>query len=157
MLKICALWLLLLAQGVGASEIYKWTDENGKVHFGDQANAPKKSEEVIVKPVSGTGAMPSKYDFTTKELSKTAVENPKRSNSIDLTTPAVAKCSGLAKQYIVNDDNAEREALISKIKSMCRGVSFYCWSYKANPSRNRCEAGQTRLDGVTVEYTTNRE
>lgn len=38
--------LLLLASVSVHAEVYKWTDENGKVHFGDRAPAEKKAEAI---------------------------------------------------------------------------------------------------------------
>jgi hypothetical protein len=39
--------LLLLSQAV-QSEVYKWTDENGKVHFGDRPPVEQETEQVAV-------------------------------------------------------------------------------------------------------------
>jgi glutaredoxin len=59
---------LLIALGgsiVSAEEIYKWRDENGKIHFGDRPPVTQESTPVTVKPnvyqareieaISGTG------------------------------------------------------------------------------------------------------
>jgi hypothetical protein len=46
--------LLLLSQAVH-SEVYKWTDENGKVHFGDRPPVEQETEQVAV-PTGATSA-----------------------------------------------------------------------------------------------------
>lgn len=40
--------LLVLCGAAGASEVYKWTDENGKVHYGDKLAAPEASDRMDV-------------------------------------------------------------------------------------------------------------
>ncbi|MES9943328.1 MAG: glutaredoxin family protein [Candidatus Thiodiazotropha sp.] len=43
--------LVVLASGsVNAEAIYKWRDENGKIHFGDRPPVTEESEAVTVKP-----------------------------------------------------------------------------------------------------------
>jgi len=45
--------LIFLAHPIGhASQIYKWVDEHGKVHFGDRPNAELKQQEVQLKPLN---------------------------------------------------------------------------------------------------------
>ncbi|MBF6907436.1 DUF4124 domain-containing protein, partial [Acinetobacter baumannii] len=38
----------LFRSGAQAQEIYKWTDANGKVHYGDRAAAPEHSKKIAV-------------------------------------------------------------------------------------------------------------
>ncbi len=45
----CLLLLLLLFVADSAAEIYKWTDENGKVHFSDKKPRDLESKEVKLK------------------------------------------------------------------------------------------------------------
>jgi hypothetical protein len=42
--------LLILFAGVANAEIYKWTDENGQVHFGDKAPQKAKIEKIEMDP-----------------------------------------------------------------------------------------------------------
>ena len=42
--------LLILFALPARAEIYKWTDEKGKVHYGDQAPADPKTKTLSVKP-----------------------------------------------------------------------------------------------------------
>lgn len=52
---------LMCALSFGAlAEIYKWTDENGKVHFGDKPKATNQAEKIEVrKQKTGTLATPT--------------------------------------------------------------------------------------------------
>jgi hypothetical protein len=46
MRKMFLLSMLLLVGVSAQAEVYKWVDENGKVHFGDRAPAEKKVEAI---------------------------------------------------------------------------------------------------------------
>lgn len=140
MLKMVGLWLIVFAQVVGAGEIYKWTDENGKVHFGDKTNAPKQSQEVIVKPVSGTGAMPSSYNFKPSQKQPTTKEG-------ELASPEIMKCQELAEQSRSNTSLAERKAIMQQIMSICPNWRFHCRTSRSQPQKNSCIATRESFDG----------
>ena len=55
----CLALLILFALPAHA-DIYKWTDENGKVHYGDQAPANPKTKTLNVKPAQPSSAVPSR-------------------------------------------------------------------------------------------------
>mgnify|MGYP005819500021 CR=1 FL=1 len=44
-MRFIIIWLILTSININA-EIYKWTDANGKVHFGDKPPASQQSEEI---------------------------------------------------------------------------------------------------------------
>jgi hypothetical protein len=48
--------LLILFALPARAEIYKWTDEKGKVHYGDQAPASTKPKTLDVKPAQQSNA-----------------------------------------------------------------------------------------------------
>lgn len=50
-MKILTLILLMLP-AFASAEIYKWVDENGRVHFGDSPKEKDKAEKVVVDVVS---------------------------------------------------------------------------------------------------------
>lgn len=65
--------LMLVFSAVASAEIYKWTDENGQVHFGDRPTESVKAETVEIREQK-TGSMVSesqkkqwKADATTKK------------------------------------------------------------------------------------------
>lgn len=50
MVRALTLWLLLaVAFAVSAGGVYRWTDEQGKVHFGDAPPRDRSSEEVQLR------------------------------------------------------------------------------------------------------------
>jgi glutaredoxin len=52
---LLALCLLLLLVTTAGGQVYKWTDENGKVQFGDSPPAEAATEQVEIKVNSVTG------------------------------------------------------------------------------------------------------
>ena len=65
MLKVNVITLLLsfsfLSSSATYAEIYKWVDENGKVHFGDAPPSSKEAQSVNLKPVNSfSGNQPKK-------------------------------------------------------------------------------------------------
>lgn len=56
-MKPAATLLLLLACSHAGAEIYKWTDENGRLHFGDSAAGAGKPAQAVT-PRSATGTVP---------------------------------------------------------------------------------------------------
>lgn len=44
----CAVMALTLASGAMANEIYKWTDENGSIHYGDRPSGAATEERLAM-------------------------------------------------------------------------------------------------------------
>ena len=68
MKRLFLLLALLLPLGMAAAEIYKWTDENGRVHFGDVPQAVDNTETVDLGRINTYNA-PSKI-FIYKTLAR---------------------------------------------------------------------------------------
>ena len=45
---LCAVMAMTLASGATANEIYKWTDENGTVHYGDRPSGASTEERLAM-------------------------------------------------------------------------------------------------------------
>lgn len=75
--------LMLVFSAVASAEIYKWTDENGQVHFGDRPTESVKAETVEIREQK-TGRMVS---GSTQQAYSTKVSEPKKkgTESIDCT------------------------------------------------------------------------
>lgn len=58
--RAACLALLILFALPAHAEIYKWTDANGKVHYGDQAPASTPTKTLDVKPTQPSGAQASR-------------------------------------------------------------------------------------------------
>lgn len=74
--------LLLSYSCVTTAEIYKWYDENGKLHFGDRLpeDMSKKEAEVIeVKPAGGTNPEQPPQATKSRSYSYTPPVKPKKS------------------------------------------------------------------------------
>ncbi len=83
-MKYLLLMLIFISQ-TGSAEIYKWTDESGRVNFGDRSLKPHKAEKVNVKVNS--------YEHVTYEN----IEYYKESNSKHVTMYAASWCGYCAK------------------------------------------------------------
>ncbi|MFC1750414.1 glutaredoxin domain-containing protein [Pseudomonadota bacterium] len=67
--------LSLLAAIPAHAQVYKWTDSNGKVHFGDRKPSSEKAEAVNVKVTPRSGSVPTAYDTSSNKAAK--IENKK--------------------------------------------------------------------------------
>lgn len=66
--------LLLLTAGPSLGQIYKWTDSNGKVHFGDRKPGSENTETVTVKVTPRSGSAPTENDPSSKKAAKTEIK-----------------------------------------------------------------------------------
>jgi len=86
------------------SEVYKWTDENGQIHFGDRAPANKHSDNIS----SRLDNINISTDLTSPELmlkhaeQKEARKNEKRQELIELQKklPTLSEACVKAKRYL---------------------------------------------------------
>lgn len=65
--------LLLLTGAVSAAEVYKWTDDKGRVHYGDRPH--QSAEKLNVKPGSGGGV--ASVEQARKELEALKMQDEK--------------------------------------------------------------------------------
>lgn len=117
MRPIIALFVLLVCTLASASEVYKWKDKDGRVHYGDR---PKQgAQSVIVTPASGSG-VPSEAEGSRQareaECQKTRAkyENYRRA-------PSISEIDNLGKQREYTP--AEREQFLAmterKVAELC--------------------------------------
>lgn len=93
MKRLLLVLCLLLPTGVTGAEIYKWTDENGRVHFGDVPQTIGDTETVDLGHINTYNA-PSKI-FIDKTLSRstgTSVFRDKHSDVIIYSTTWCGIC-----------------------------------------------------------------
>lgn len=55
-LAVVAIFSTLLVAGSAHAEVYKWVDENGRVHFGDKAPSQQKQVQTLDLPESAPAA-----------------------------------------------------------------------------------------------------
>ena len=58
LLLAAAAWLALIAPA--GAEVYRWTDKNGRVQYGDQPPPDVQARPITAKPASGSAPAPSK-------------------------------------------------------------------------------------------------
>jgi hypothetical protein len=147
--------LCLLLGDAFAATVYKWTDEKGTVHYGDDNNRTANSKQLSIsepapsnsnnKPIAGTTAN------TTPPTGAKTLSAPEASN--------VQKCLSLAR-VMVEKKNSTPDEIRSDSKQLlglCPGISYACTSYVERPEGNNCRAVLMRADGhITTNNTYRR-
>ena len=116
----------------GAQEIYKWTDANGKVHYGDRAAAPPSSKKIHVQ-VTPPSQPPA--------VAASATGAQRRSPSLFVPVdPALVgpECKGLIDKIASVPAGKNWESLYRQFDSACPGIAYECVEYRSSPQNNRC-------------------
>lgn len=139
--------LTLSCYPVNAQEIYKWTDENGKVHFGDRSTAPADSKKISIK-----APPPIEPPPVQSKIGKFKAENPQSGatppappnfaatkKSIPVDPAKVGpKCQGLIDQIAKVKRGTPWTALAKEFNQACPGITWECINYQAHPENNTC-------------------
>jgi hypothetical protein len=104
---------LLLLNSAFAQGIYKWTDETGKVHYGDRVGVPQTGTKTAIK-----GSEPP----------------PESSN--------LQTCLGMARVMAdkKNSSPSEVRADSKNLLNLCPGTAYECVTYLERPESNNCKA-----------------
>jgi len=117
---------------VDAQDIYKWTDANGKVHYGDRAAAPDSSQKMHVSVTPPGGAV----------VPPATVSSPRpgaKGKSVPADPARVAPaCKGLIDQIAAVPAGRNWEALYRQFDSACPSIAYECTEYESSPQNNRC-------------------
>jgi hypothetical protein len=118
-----------------AADVYKWTDANGQVHFGDHLSAPANGQKIDIKS-SPAPAQPAAS--TQPPAGRPSLEPQSKS------TPAEASqvhpgCKELISQIAKVQAGANWQSLYQKFDSSCPGIAYACNNYRAHPEKNKCE------------------
>lgn len=120
--------LSLCSLSVGAAEVYKWKDANGRTHYGDRPN--QNAEKITVKP--GSGSDPSIAESGRKELEALKMKDDKyarcqqKREQVETWKSAgkIIEKDGLGREKEYSND--EKAQLISRAQSQmekeCQGV-----------------------------------
>ncbi|MBC3873675.1 DUF4124 domain-containing protein [Undibacterium flavidum] len=131
-----------------AQQVKKWTDKDGKVHYGDAMNAPAKSESVRV--AANSNGYSTDVPKTSESSKKAAPDIKKKGGEIDakfgLPVEAINQCIAYAKEYArvprqegkLGDSKAT--GLIAQISKSCPNVEISCTIKTQSPQDDRCEA-----------------
>jgi hypothetical protein len=112
-MRIAAIWMVLVLgtgpyvvdNALAGGEVYRWVDENGVVHFGDQPDAAANAEVIeIKKSPTGPGQAPA---AATAEAGSNA-DDAKSSYAQTLREERAAKRKEAAAQQKTIDDNCRR-------------------------------------------------
>lgn len=105
-----------------AQQVYKWTDENGKVHYGDQNTAPSKSRQVEIKDngpkqqpraaVPAANGLPSRTADLSKPINVPAFPSPPPGMAArpDIPQEPIPPIPKLIKPGMSKDPQVEKEA-----------------------------------------------
>ncbi|WP_196139634.1 DUF4124 domain-containing protein [Aliikangiella sp. G2MR2-5] len=112
---ISSVFCMLFCQMAISGEIYKWTDEKGRVHYSDKpANKSKKveSKKVELKNISSVKGDPDKVKQATTVLSKSLQKNQQSNNksSFSRKISANTQSPGLSDKEIKSRITACRKA-----------------------------------------------
>lgn len=144
--------LLLQVQLIWAGEIYKWTDENGKVHFGDQQAKPS-AEKGVDTGIRTHNTKPVTIDnnqlrdqiinqiaqkmVLDAQANKDIYVPPFDASAAEFGTRKVdSVCQELAETF-AKQSSGDQE-LENKFRRGCSGVTYYCEQYKRFPEKDKC-------------------
>jgi hypothetical protein len=115
-----------------AQDIYKWTDANGKVHYGDRAAAPDSGQKMHISVTPPGGAVvPSPSVSRRRQASK--------EKSVPVPAERVAPvCKALIDQIAAVPAGRNWEALYRQFDSACPGIAYECTEYESSPQNDRC-------------------
>jgi hypothetical protein len=145
-LRLAASLMCSLAiHGANATEVCKWTDANGQVHFGDCLSAPPNGKKIDVKVQPATPA----------PLSPPSIEASKgKSKSVD-PSKVPAGCQDLIDQISKVKPGTNWEPLYKKFDANCHGIGYECNTYRTHPENNKCT--WVERTGSNVLQTNNYE
>ena len=122
---LAAVLFCLFHPGAQAQEIFKWTDANGKVNYGDRAAAPDASQKIHVAAPTATRPLLLPPD--------------PRQKSVPVDPARVgAACKGLIDKIGAVPSGQSWRALSRDFNSTCPGIAYECVEYVSNPQNNHC-------------------
>ncbi|PXX43172.1 DUF4124 domain-containing protein [Undibacterium pigrum] len=142
-----------------AGEIHQWRDKDGRLHFGDQQNAPKDSKIILNSAkASDSPASTADADKTgnDKTLGALPIKPQIQSGNIyakdkayekgapaGITPEKLTQCTAMVREHFNHENSpGEIRAFFVKLESACPKTGFICKSYKLSPQKNLCEPVQ---------------
>jgi hypothetical protein len=136
---VAAAFSLLFSSAL-AQELYKWTDANGKVHYGDRSAAPERSKQMHVDaepprppPVAFSTATASQPRTGLAPL-RDGQKKPVPAN-LALVGPT---CKALIDKIAAIPAGKGWESLYAQFNSACPRIAYECTEYRSNPQNNQC-------------------
>lgn len=135
-----AVIVCLICMSAGAQEIHKWTDANGKVHYGDRAAAPDSSKKIkvsIAAPSQPSAVPASAIGAPRAGVSPQPLKSRKKPVPVDpsLVGP---ECKGLIEKIAAVPAGKNWELLYRQFDAACPGIAYECVEYQSSPQNNQC-------------------
>jgi hypothetical protein len=139
-----------------AGEVYKWTDENGKVHFGDRQSAPSNGPKIEMKSQPAPGTPPTQPPSGTPPQPTPASTQSPQSKSTPADPSQIRPgCQDLIDQIAKVQPGTNWQSLYQKFNATCPGIAYECNNYRTHPENNKCE--WIKRTGNSVMQTNNYE
>ncbi len=129
MKRVAGLLILLIPMSVLAAEVYKWTDEKGRVHYSDRPRQ-QDAKKVVVNAGSGDGGTGAEREASAIEKLKmqdkkyAACKNRKEQLANWKLASKIVEKDGLGREKTYTDD--EKQSLLERTQSSidkdCEGV-----------------------------------
>jgi type IV secretory pathway VirB10-like protein len=131
--RISLLALMILLSPIAQSEVYKWTDENGKVHFGDRPPVEQEAEQVAV-PTGPTG--PTTEEGEAASAAEASVSRQEATQRLleQYETERDAKKQAAAKK---REEQAKRKANCAQAKDNLRNYQEHARLYVLDENGER--------------------
>lgn len=160
--SVAALMLAVFIHPANATEVYKWTDANGQIHFGDRLSAPANGKKIDVK--SQPTSEPTEKQRGASKPPQTNSQPPSNASPshaykgkgkpVDPSRVAPS-CQDLIDQISRVKAGVNWQSLYQKFDATCPGISYECNTYRTHPENNQCTWIERR--GSNVMQTNNYE
>ena len=113
MVVITTIFLLMAAEARAYGEVYRWVDENGKVHYGDHPpqKADAKTVDIEIPPASGVEPLPdSPYAVDEADKNEPSYAEQQR------TKREEKRKSAMKSKAELEDACAQRREVISQLE-----------------------------------------
>jgi hypothetical protein len=130
----------VLAGTAFAQGVYKWTDDQGKVHYGDGQRAPSNGTKTTIRGSVATdngNVQRGEGQGAPSSVSKTAIRGLETSDTGNLQN-CLAMARGMADKK--NPSPAEIRADSKALLDLCPGTAYDCVTYIERPESNDCKA-----------------
>ncbi len=135
-----AVFFCLTGSPASAQGIYKWTDANGTVHYGDQAGAPQSSTKIHVPAAAprASPASPAAAGGAQRRAPSTPLRNMEKKSVPVAPTAVGPQCKGLVDKIAAVPAGTNWEHLYRQYESACPGIAYECVQYQSSPQNNQC-------------------
>lgn len=152
MKKYCVLLLALLCMAPAAADVYKWKDEKGVTHYGDDPRAAGKGAATVKSAAPGADADAAAAAALIPARGEEGKKAGQASDFNGLPVETVAKCLVYARHFANADPNYSHllhgpgnpAEYKHRIEATCPGVVFHCATFINRENENFCEAWDVR-------------